>query len=101
MKEQYRYGIILSVLLITITLMINDYNSTISEGNENFSKVVSNINSMQVITDEFIAEAVSLGEFTVSDSRLTIVEGEFNLKSNAASFSITNGENIYKSNPRN
>lgn len=101
MKEQYRYGIILSVLLITITFMISDYNLSVSKENDNFSRVVSNINIMDNMTDEFIAEAVSLGEFTVLDSKLTIVEGEINLKSNATSFSISNGEYFYKSNSRN
>ena len=98
MKEQHRYAIIVTTLVISISFMINNYYKSTTEENNNMKKVVANINNMDKATDEFITEVVSLGEFTASDSKLTIVESELDIKSNTVNYSITNANNYYSSN---
>lgn len=100
MKEQNRYGIIITTLLILITLMINNFYSSSSTEKVNFHRVVKNVNDLNNLTDEFIAEAVSLGEFTPSDSKFTIIESELDLKSQTSSFSVLNKKNFNNADSR-
>lgn len=97
MKEQHRYGIIISVLLLTIAFIFNDYSTNISEKDAKISKVVSNINNTNRIVDDFLSKTVNLGEFTVEETKLTIVESEFDGKSNKVSHDLYNGKNHYSS----